>query len=129
MTIYTAIEAASMISKRELKDDAVVSQGVQRVVDGGESDARLHATYALEDVGGAWMIVTGADGVEDRLPLWRHPEARAETCMLRNAEGRALEAVIRAAWLALVVLSYGRVSGWVRAHLVASAASYSRAAR
>ena len=73
VAIYAPVEAAGMVPERQLQDDAVVGQGVQGVVDGGEGDARQDGPHPLEDVGGAGMVVAGADGVENGLPLRGHP--------------------------------------------------------
>jgi hypothetical protein len=73
--IDATIETAGVVAKRQLQDDAVISKGVERVVNGAEGDSWQHRSHSIEDIGGARMVVTGPHGVEDRLTLGRHSEA------------------------------------------------------
>ena len=102
VTVDAAVEAAGVIAERQLQDGPVIGEGVQRVVDRAEGDARQDRPHPLEDVEGARVVVAGPHRVEDRLALWGHPQRRAA-----NRIGRPL------------LLS--RVGILARAHRLASA--------
>jgi hypothetical protein len=83
VSIDSTVESAGMVAERQLQDDAVIGEGVERVVDCAEGDTRQHGPHALEDIGGARMVVAGPHGIEDRLTLGRHPKPRFAGTLVR----------------------------------------------
>lgn len=71
MTVSFPIVTARAIAESDLANQTLISQIVERVIDGGETDSRQRPARGFVHFRGRRMMVARADDVEHNSPLSR----------------------------------------------------------
>lgn len=74
VALCPSVVTAGLIRKRQLLDQTMFDEEVERSVDRAVADLRIAGTYALEDRGRRQVLLGTLDDFEDQGALSRRPE-------------------------------------------------------